>query len=65
MTLGQQIRKCEKYSGKPKGDIPWEVLRLFPNIDVSCTGVAFDIEGDYVSIPEAIVALKLLIEQLK
>ena len=63
MNLKKRIEKCQKYSGKP--DLPWHVSRVFPNIDIGCTGIAFDMDGDYVTIDEALEALAYLRIQLE
>ena len=63
MKLGKQLRKCMKYSGKP--ELPWEVERFFPTIDIACTGIAFERQGDYASIEEAVYALEYLLKEIK
>lgn len=64
MKLRKQIKKCEKYSGSPIGDLPWEVRRAFPHIDICSSGIAFDEDGDFLTIDEAIDVLNILIDQL-
>lgn len=65
MRLKKQIEKCEYYSGKPKSEIPWEVLRVFPNMDIGSTGISFSPDGDFVTREEAIFALEYLLNELK
>lgn len=51
-------------------NLPWDVMRVFPDMDflvgnIGDPQVCFSPEGDYVSIEEAITALKYMLNQLK
>lgn len=64
MKLKKKLEKLDKLSKNPGEDLPWEVVRAFPEIELCTTGISFHADGDYLSREEAIWALQYLLNEL-
>lgn len=65
LTIGQRIKCIEELDTNITKGLPWEIVRLFPDMSLYGSNLSFCTNGDYVARWEAINGLKLLLKELE
>lgn len=65
LTIKQRIKRIEELDSDITDGLPWEIVRLFPDMSLYGSSISFCMGGDFVTREEAIEGIKLLLKELE